>query len=191
MSGILACVLGRGLVASPAAQAIDGLAASGPFHEYAQKLMLFGQFVGDWEFDVVHYRPDGSQQAARGEWHFGWILEGRAVQDVWMVPSRAEREKTRAGPTGYGTTVRFYDPEIDAWHVTWSGVVTGSVFVFVARQQGDEIVMEGQEANGLSRWIFSEITPRSFHWRAVVSRDSGRTWEKEQEMFVRRRQETK
>ncbi len=54
---------------------------------------------------------------ASGEWHFGWALEGRAVQDVWIVPPRGElrRGDAAANVNSYGTTLRVYDPDIDAW----------------------------------------------------------------------------
>jgi hypothetical protein len=32
-----------------------------------------------------------SGRGIKGEAHFGWALEGRAVQDVWMMPRRANR----------------------------------------------------------------------------------------------------
>jgi hypothetical protein len=50
---------------------IKGLNADGPAPEYAEKTMLFGQFVGDWEFDLVSIRPDGTRLKGNGEWHFG------------------------------------------------------------------------------------------------------------------------
>ena len=75
----------------------------GPAGEHADKLMLFGQFVGDWEFDLIEIRPDGTKVNAKGEWHFGWVLEGRAVQDVWIVHSL----KPGGTAAEYGTTVRF------------------------------------------------------------------------------------
>jgi hypothetical protein len=68
------------------------------------------------------------------------------------------------------------------------GVLTGTVQSFIARQQGSEIVMERQGSAPLpSRWIFSEITPDSFHWRSAVSHDQGKSWDAEQTMVARRR----
>jgi hypothetical protein len=61
------------------AQEIRGLGASGPTSELAQKMMLFGQFVGDWECDVVLIQPEGSKINGSCEWHFGWVLQGRAI----------------------------------------------------------------------------------------------------------------
>jgi hypothetical protein len=50
------------------AQEIRGLGASGPTSELAQKMMLFGQFVGDWECDVVLIQPEGSKINGSCEW---------------------------------------------------------------------------------------------------------------------------
>jgi hypothetical protein len=149
--------------------------------------MLFGQFVGEWELDCTEHHADGTTRSYQGEWHFGWALEGRAIQDVWLYPPRSANGAT-AQRGEYGTTVRFYDPRIGAWRVFWAGPVLGVVRTFVARQVGDEIVLEGLREDGSRvRWIFSEIEPRSFRWRAVVSADDGATWTLVQEMAVRRR----
>jgi hypothetical protein len=154
------------------------LVADGPYPDHAEALMLFGRFVGEWDFDWVAYGRDGEQSTAeRGEWIFGWVLEGRAVQDVWILPSRE-----------YGTTLRFYEPRLDVWLVTWSGPVNGARRTFVARRSGDEIVQEGRTERGYPlRWIFSEIAEDSFSWRSVVSEDGERTWRLREEMHVRRK----
>ncbi|MDI3270411.1 MAG: SgcJ/EcaC family oxidoreductase [Bacillota bacterium] len=167
----------------------DSLHASGPNAEHRDKLMPFGPLVGSWDLDVIYYDGSGAiRRRTPGEWHFGWALEGRAIVDVWIVPPRPERPAEGPPPGEYGATVRFYDPRIDAWRSTWHGPVHGIVWPFLARQMGDEIVLERTQENGtLARWIFSQIQPTSFHWRAVASEDSGKTWRLEQEMRATRR----
>ena len=61
---------------------IDALQASGPHPDHASDLILFGQFVGAWDVDVTNIEPDGTKKELKGEWHFGWVLEGRAIMDV-------------------------------------------------------------------------------------------------------------
>ena len=96
----------------------QALGAGGPARDRADKMALYGQFVGSWDLDVVEYRDDGTTRRRPGEWHFGWALEGRAVQDVWIVPPCGQRDgDTVAQSNRYGTTLRVYDPGIDAWHV--------------------------------------------------------------------------
>jgi hypothetical protein len=137
------------MTSTPSANAQAGsgpaaLAADGPAADRADKLMLFGQFVGDWDVEFTVHNPDGTRQTERAEWHFGWVLEGRAVQDVWIVPRRSERDKASAIKSDYGTTIRFYDPAIDAWRVVYASPMHGDLLMFVARQVGDEIVLEGR-----------------------------------------------
>jgi len=161
---------------------IKGLGAKGPFPELKEKLMLFGQFVGDWEVDSRYPQADGTEIKSKGEIHFGWILRGRAVQDVWM--SKDERTG-KAIP--WGTTVRYYDPKIDAWHSIWISPKQGIVQSFVARKEGDEIVLRGATREGYpERWIFSVISRDSFHWRAVESHDNEKTWLMTEEVRARR-----
>jgi len=136
---------------------IGGLGAEKPFPDYKEKLALFGQFVGDWVIEEARYpRPYGVELRSQGEIHFGWILDGRAVQDVFM--SR-DPDTGRAVPVG--TTVRFYDPKLDAWQSTWISPVQELVQTFIGRKIGDEIVLESKTRDGYpEKWIFSEITKK-------------------------------
>lgn len=185
------------IFAQPLRPQIKGLSADGPSREYADKMMLFGQFVGDWEFDMQSIRSDGTRVKGSGEWHFGWALNGRAVQDVWIA--RDDASKPHAPITEWGTTLRFYDPKTDAWRVVWAGPMGRSLMTFTAKRISEEIVMEVDYVQGLPRmnssdsapvhrgqWIFDQITANTFHWREVISHDSGKTWQVESEMFVRR-----
>jgi hypothetical protein len=163
---------------------IEGLAADGPDPSLETKLALFGQFVGDW--DIVEWRnqrDDGSWITGRGELHWRWILEGRGVQDVWATID----EKTgRSVPLG--TTIRFYDPRIDAWHSVWICPANGVARVFQARPVGDEIVLESKNARGEAlHWVFSDITKGSFRWREEVLRTPPDGWLMDEEMRIRRR----
>jgi hypothetical protein len=167
---------------------LPGLEANGPNKEYAAKMMLYGRLVGDWRVDYVAWDAAGKQLVkTSGEWHWGWVLDGRAVQDVWIMPGRAERQKPAAPKGEWGTTIRYYDPKIDAWHIVFVGPAYNNLNVFVARQQGDEIVQEGTSPSGKpARWIFSEITATTFRWRDEVSEDGGKTWSLREEMHARR-----
>lgn len=168
---------------------IETLTAAGPFPEYADKLMLFGRLVGGWDIEGRHFSAEGQvTKEQRGEWHFDWVLEGRAIQDVILTPPREERRKNGTPAQEYGTTVRFYDSRIDAWRVTFVAPVFGGVVNLIARPVGDEIVVEGRAPdNKLYRWIFSDITDQTFRWSGYESADEGRTWFMEEEIWARRR----
>jgi hypothetical protein len=172
---------------------LAALGADGPFPEHADALMLFGQFVGTWELDITLYDLDGNVAAdGPGEWSFGWVLEGRAIQDVLVRPPRADRRSaTRTDFWEYGTTLRVYDPASGTWRITWFAPARGGELRLVARAEGDGIVLDGVEREPIAfRWTFSEITPSSFLWRGSGSDDDGETWLVLQEMRARRREVT-
>jgi hypothetical protein len=156
------------------------LLAKGPEAKYQEKLQLFGQFVGSWTFDGKQYGDDGSQTTDKGEIHFHWVLQGRAVQDVWL-----ETENSQKSALLYGTTIRFYDPKTETWSSTWIEPRAGVVRVFVGRKVGSEIVLEGNKEDGTPiRWIFSEIGATSFHWRGEKKTGSG--WHVYEELDARK-----
>lgn len=166
----------------------ETLRASGPLASQAGRMTLYDRVLGDWSLEAIDHGADGTRRVASGEVHFAWVLEGRAIQDVWIVPARELRraDLPRAG-NRYGTTLRIYDPEADVWRVTWFNPVTGVSDQLVGRRQGDDIVQEGARSDGaLMRWSFTEITPSSFHWRGESSRDGGLTWGLEAEFLGRR-----
>lgn len=163
---------------------IEALQAHGPHPDLAEHLMLFGQFVGAWDVDVTNIASDGTKEEFKGEWHFGWVLAGRAVMDVWITPRRLLRRQ--GDPYEYGATLRFFDPTIQAWRSTWNGPVRHLVRPFIARQVGQEIILEGTFEDRHIRWIFSQITATSFQWRNIESTDEGSTWTTVQEMSAHR-----
>lgn len=170
----------------------EALLASGPAPDRAEKMRLYGQFVGDWDSEIIAHAPDGTKHEGRGEIHFAWVLLGCAIQDVWMIPRRAER--TPQSPimplTGnwYGTTLRIYDVRQDAWHIFWMDPARQFNARQVGRPEGPDIVQEGKDDAGvLRRWRFTEITGASFHWIAETTPDGGATWQRQLDVLARRK----
>jgi hypothetical protein len=154
----------------------DALFSSGPAADRAEKMKLYGWLIGDWRMDAVVHSDDGTTHKGTGEIHVGWALEGRAIQDVWILPS-----------VFYGTTLRVYDPQIDAWHILWNDPLRQYYTRQIGRAQGADIVQIGKNDSGDAvRWSFSEITSDSFRWRGEHSRDHGATWQLQAEFSVRR-----
>lgn len=169
-------------------QMVKALIADAPIEKLKDKLNLFGQFVGAWDLDWIGYNPDGTKQHEKGEWIFCWVLEGRVIQDIWIVPSRDNRGKPGFPEGEYGTTLRFYSEKEDAWKVVWVGPARDRLTTLVARKIGEEIVLEvTNEKDFQMKWIFSEITENSFHWRSIVS-ENGDDWKLVQEIMGTRKE---
>lgn len=156
------------------------LGADGPHPDLGDAAMLYGRFVGSWDLTNHYYdEQNGVWRDALGEVHFGWVLEGRGIQDLWQVSEH-----------GFGTTLRVYDPAIDAWRVEWFGPRTGSFCSLIGRPEGERIVQNGTRQDGTAiRWSFDEITADTFVWRGEVSDDHGASFRFDQEMRCTRRRD--
>ena len=158
--------------------------------EIAESEDVYGWLIGSWELDVVRYRAvDLSREKTRAEAHFGWVLEGRAIQDVWVMPSPFDRDSSSDRANNmYGTTLRVWDPSMRAWRIRWVNPVSGHEERQTGRRVGDEIVQIGARADGTpTRWRFTEITADSFHWIGEALEPDGKTWKLEGEFRAHRR----
>lgn len=123
----------------------------------------FNWLVGGWAGTVRDF-SGGTEAISRGEWWFSWILEGRAMQDVWMVPPQADRDGASRSNNRFGTTTRRFDLSDGLWHIAWINPVTGRHNELQGRRTGDRIVLDGTQEGARIRWSFSDITPTSFRW---------------------------
>jgi hypothetical protein len=160
------------------------LVSDEPAPDLREALATFGQFVGSWDLTMASIAADGSRTEYVAEWHFGWALHGRAIQDVLIT-------RTRDGAlVGYGTTVRTYDDRDGKWWIVWQDPLAHEFAVLYARPEGDVIDLEGQwpgTQGARFRWVFSKVTAPTFHWEALYSRDDGVNWTLAEEMDARRR----
>jgi hypothetical protein len=167
------------------------LHADTPDSERAEALQLYGQFVGDWDAAITSHGEHGAEHHSEGEIRFGWVLEGRAIQDVWMIPRLSDRKGARQFPIAgnwYGTTLRVFDPTLDAWRIYWIDPATNSFRQQIGRARGPDIVQEGTtESGGLSRWSFTAITNRSFHWLGEAKPAGSSDWRLLVEVEAQRR----
>jgi catechol 2,3-dioxygenase-like lactoylglutathione lyase family enzyme len=155
---------------------IQALPSTGPAGDRAEKMGLYGWLIGDWTMDATVYAGDASRHETAGSIHFGWVLKGRAIQDVWILPGFF-----------HGTTLRIYDPGLDAWHILWSDPLKQYFTRQIGRAQGRDIVQEGRnDAGQATRWRFVDITPSSFTWLGELSPDDGATWQLQARFLARR-----
>ena len=167
---------------------VDALHADHPAADRADKMGLYGWLIGRWTIDAIYHLNEGTIRRSRGEIHAGWVLEGRALQDVWIVPARDAQRADPPGPGDfYGTTLRVYDPKLDAWHILWSDPLNQVYRQQIGRAHGDDIVQDGTDETGAPvRWSFTEITPNSFRWLGERSADGGTTFRLLVEFLARR-----
>ncbi|MEO6722801.1 MAG: hypothetical protein ABIN67_20705 [Ferruginibacter sp.] len=155
------------------------LYSSHPAKDRSEAMYLYGQLVGKWKTSIRHIPAEGEERFTSGEWEFGFALEGRAVIDVWQIPSRKEAELT-GNTVECGLCVRVYDPILALWKFTFHGPLYRTTLNMLAYKIGNEIVQEMFVGRDIVRWIFHDITEEIFLWKAIRSKDGCKNWIVEQ-----------
>lgn len=169
--------------AAPRDAMITALASAKPNPSMGDEAQTFDRLVGTWDAEFTFYRDDGTVFHKKGELLFGWIMDGRAIQDLWIgYPTENQKERT------IGTTIRFFDTALKQWRVVFVNPQFNYVVSAQGGREGDRIVLRGLDSDGLPiRWTFSEMKPDSFHWQGEKSHDGGKTWKVEEDHHMKRR----
>jgi hypothetical protein len=176
-AGVAALASERG----PERGLLDVLGAEGPNAAFGEKSALFGRFVGVWDGEFFHYDKANVTEHYFGELVFGWIIDGWAMQDMWIGYADAKRNRS------VGTSIRFIDPASHLWRVVYIAPEGGVLSLLEGGAVDDRIVLEGRRSDGsLRRWSFNEIQPKSFTWRGEESPD-GQFWHTNAEYYFRKR----
>jgi len=164
----------------------DALVARSPNITLAENAGEFARLIGSWNVQVLDAERDGSKRVSQGEWHFGWALEGRAIQDVLIVPERKHRGRDM--PTignRYMTTLRVFDSREVIWRTFTIDPLNNVYLVMAAREIDGRIALEGSGVTGdLHRVTLSDISQNSF--KLSEERAEGENWAITMELEARR-----
>jgi hypothetical protein len=175
-SGVTAADPGPALVAE--------LNAARPHPSLADQAEVVGRLVGTWDVEYTHYAKDGKATQRTGEFIVGWVMDGRAIQILWIVnPSGTRKDRELY------TNLHWFDPKARAWRSAFVDPEHGSVARFTGGAVGhDRFVLETQDfGSDRNRWSANDIRPDSFVWRDEASSDGGKTWKLQAEYQMKRR----
>jgi len=165
------------------------LSSSPPSSNIPESANAYDFLVGSWELEVLRYWAQNvADRGIKAEVHAGWVLEGRAVQDVWIMPRRSDRTPNLDKKFNmYGTTLRVWDASLEAWRITWSNPAGDHYEQQIGRRIGNDIVQLGTREGGTTtRWTFTDITASSFHWLGEALQPDGKSWRLEGEFRAKR-----
>jgi len=143
---------------------------------------FYGKLIGDWDILWVENEGTEKERKVKGEWLFARTLEGMAIQDLFIVPSRAERKINPQPDAEYGTTVRIYNPKTYNWDIYYG--CAGQAVRLEARKEGN-LLVQTEILQGKLKWIFSNIMEDSFKWERNVCNEDG-TWKTKAVVYAKR-----
>jgi len=161
---------------------INTLRAPGPHVAVGEdpQARIFDRFLGTWDTQYTTIHDDGSRERASGQLIVGWILNGRAVQDIWTWDQPGDSQRWM------GTTIRFFDPQRKIWRMAWVSPFALAITLLEGGGDAQRIVLLGDRPPGRLRWSFNDITANDFIWRGEYSTDGGTTWRLREEHHMRR-----
>ena len=141
---------------------INALCSNTVNERISEEYDFFGSLIGEWDIVWNDHLEDAEPRRVKGEWIFSRVLDGTAVQDIFIVPSRSERLRDKQLDAEYGTTLRIYNPQTMAWDVFYGCM--GEAIRLTARKVGKEIILTENTTRKM-RYVFSDIKSSSFLWR--------------------------
>jgi hypothetical protein len=152
---------------------VTTLQAGGPHPSLGEQAKVFDRLVGVWDGEYTEYSREGKETRSSGEWLFGWVMDGRAMQGLFIIdPSAVRKERY------FGTTLSYFDSKPGTWSMTLVDPENGAVETLTGGSVGDDrVVLLGQDTDGKeSRWSFDHVRPDSWVFRDEASSDGGKTW---------------
>ena len=135
----------------------------------------FGKFIGKWSLDLTIINFDGTHSKHKGEWHFHRILQGRAIQDIWIIPDLTSYKDNEFHE--YGTTIRTFNPKTSKWKAVWVGPIQNQFFIFDVEDYNDEIILTlNNDSNLDMKWRFFDISKNSFKWKSELKIKKHDNW---------------
>ena len=159
---------------------IETLTSKDKNPDIPEEYNYFGKLIGSWDID---YTDNNISYSVKGEWHFSWVLEGMAIQDVIILPSRNVKLENPSPITEYGTSLRIYNPNTHVWNVVYG--YTEKIFQLEAKKEEDMIVLTNIE-DEKRKWVFVKIEDDNFHWQNITVKDNG-DWHINADIYAKRK----
>jgi hypothetical protein len=173
---------------APAADAplepTTALKATSPHPTLGDQGQVPGRLVGTWDVEYTTFAKDGTASQRTGEFIVEWVMDGRALQDLWIVHPRGTRKEREVY-----TDLHWFDAKSRTWRAAFIDPEHGSVAKFTGGPVGnDRYVLETPDlGSDRTRWSFYDIRRDSFAVRGEASNDEGKTWKLESEYKMQRR----
>jgi hypothetical protein len=120
----------------PRLDMVTALQARGPNPTLGDQAKIYDRLVGTWDVEYTDFSNDGKVTHRSGEFIVGWVMDGRAIQDFWIVyPSGTRKERE------VYTDLRYYDPKSRTWPATFIDVEHASVARFTGGAVGDDRIV--------------------------------------------------
>jgi len=167
---------------------LAGVLAAAPFAAPAQPARPTPPTLGgphDFDFEFGDWKCHLSRRLRPLTGSNEWVqYDGTSILRPWWNGKANVGELELDGPAGHleGMSIRVYNPATHQWGISFANSAVGSLGtpMFGGFQNGRGEFYNLDTLNDraiLVRFIFSDVTPKSFQLEQAFSDDGGKTWE--------------
>lgn len=163
---------------------ISALLGDGKINSIPEEYDWYAPLLGDWDFDYYDIQNGKRTRHVKGEWIFRRILNGTAIEDLFICPSRATKD-TNPQPDGeYGAAIRMFHPGSCSYDMVYT--THGYMTRLNVRRENGKIVCTVLDRPA-EKWVFSEVTPTAFRWQNITVTSAGE-WHVNSEVLAHRKE---
>jgi len=136
----------------------------------------WGKLVGNWDIVFESIDSQGNVQSSfEGEWNWFYVLNGFAIQDVFILPPRKKAEDPKA--VFYGIGIRIYNERLNKWESVWVDTGNKKLEFREASSNEKEITLYQTNIEGQKiRINYVDMTKKSFEWKQEVYNEEDGKW---------------
>ncbi|MGX1927986.1 hypothetical protein [Flagellimonas sp. 2504JD4-2] len=137
----------------------------------------WGQLVGDWDIVVEMVNASGEvQQSFDGEWNWFYVMNGMAIQDVFILPKRKDQKEQ--DNLFYGVGLRIYNEKLDKWQTAYVDTSNRQIDVGEAVSTKEKITLfETNDKKEKIRITYFDFQENTFKWQQEVFNEDKKTWQ--------------
>ena len=154
----------------------NGLQALSKHDDAPKATDHWGKLVGHW--DIIFESIDAAgnvQRSFEGEWNWFYILNGFAIQDVFILPPRKKAEDPKT--IFYGVGIRIYNEEVNKWESVWVDTSNKKLEFREASSNDNEIILYQTNNEGEKiRITYFDMEEKSFEWKQEVFSANKNSW---------------
>lgn len=129
----------------------------------------FAPLLGDWDFDYRDKFIEGDcnkpQRQLKGEWIFRRVLNGLAIEDMFICPSRETRKEAPQPDGEYGVGLRVFNSKKHCYDMVYA---CKSKFINLCFTMEEGILTGTIIDNPNRKWRFVERNKDTFHWQNIT-----------------------
>lgn len=135
----------------------------------------FAPLIGDWDFHRTKH-VNGAAHHEKGEWFFRRAFDGNGIVDLMICSNQP-------GVIQRSMVIRMYHADEKYYEMVYA---SGNNALRLHFEKTGNYLIGNTEMDPGEKWVFSDISARSFKWNHIIVHEGGK-WEIKTSIYATRK----